>query len=262
MRDKYRRSLNHLEKFEKYCDKKLSDSIFLEYGAGRDLYIPMILSTFGVGRLISIDLHPLAKAELLNTAWQNICVSAHALPQETKTQELIFTKENFRDVLHDNFRIEYQAPADAQKMNFGNNSIDFIYTNSVNEHIPPNILFIIVKECFRVLSPNGIVSFRQSYADQWSYCDNSITKYNFLRYSEKEWKKYNPPIHYQSRLRHKDYLKIYMDSGFEILEDHRDIPDDETRKMLEHFPIAQEFRDKYTVDELAVNGGWTILKKL
>jgi predicted SAM-dependent methyltransferase len=258
MEDKYQRVLEHLEVFEKYCGKKLSNSVFYEFGAGWDLYIPLIFSAFGVGKLISVDLNPLAKAEVMNYSLQYI---RHFHGNNVIHKTPTFTKKNYRTVLYDYFRIDYQAPCDARKVNLLDNSVDYIYTNSVIQNIPESSLFDIIRECHRIIAPNGLVSFRQSYADQWSYRDNSITKYNYLRYSEKQWKKYNPPIQYQNRMRHKDYLRIYTDAGFEVIEDHQDIPDDETRKMLEDFPIAQEFRDKYTMDELAINGSWTILRK-
>jgi predicted SAM-dependent methyltransferase len=261
MEEKYQRALDNLEMFEKYCGKKLSDVIFYEFGAGWDLYLPMIFSTFGVGKLISTDLNPLSKVDTLNHALNHVRRLAgkqQIVPENT----LIFTKSNFHTILREYFRIDYQAPIDARHVSYLDNSIDFIYTNSVNEHIPKNILIGIVKECHRILKPDGIVSFRLSYADQWSYTDKSISQYNYLRYSEKQWKKYCPPLHYQNRLRHKDYLKLYHDAGFAVVEEQLDIPNDETKKMLEHFPIAQEFREKYTMDELAINGSWMILKKV
>jgi predicted SAM-dependent methyltransferase len=260
MEEKYQRALDNLEKFEKYCNKKLSDAVFYEFGAGWDLYLPMIFSTFGVGKLISTDLNPLSKVDAINHALSHVRRLAdknQIIPDKT----LIFTKNNFRTILQEYFRINYQAPVDARYVSYSDNSIDFIYTNSVNQNIPQYILIDIVKECHRILKPDGIISFRQSYGDQWSYIDKSISRYNYLRYSEKQWKKYCPPLQYQNRLRHKDYLKIYHDAGFEVIEEQLDIPDDETRKMLENFPIAQEFREKYTIEELAINGSWMILKK-
>jgi hypothetical protein len=207
MNTKYERAVEILEKFKKYSQKPLSDAVFFEYGAGWDLFIPMIISSFGTGKIYCTDINLLPKSDILNDSFQHVKRLADK-DQTIFTNVPLFTNKNFRTILQKYFRIDYQAPIDARQLSHLDNSIDCIFANGVNANVPQNILIDIVKECHRILDPNGIVSFKQSYADQWSYIDKSISQYNYLRYSEKQWKKYCPPINYQNRLRHKDYLSI------------------------------------------------------
>jgi SAM-dependent methyltransferase len=260
MNTKYERAVGILEKFKKYSEKPLSEAVFFEFGAGWDLYLPMILSTFGVGKIYSTDLTPLSKQFILNDSFRHVKRLA-GKNQTVPSSVPLFTKKNFRTILQKYFRIEYEAPVDARNINRPDNSIDLIFTNSVIQNIPPFILTDIVKDCYRILSSGGLVSFRQSYADQWSYVDKSISRYNYLRYSEKEWKKYCPPLQYQNRLRHKDYVKMYTDAGFEIIEENLELPNKLEQEILKQLPISKEFLDKYTMDELIINGSWCILRK-
>jgi SAM-dependent methyltransferase len=257
---KYERAIGILEKFKKHSDKPLSESVFFEFGAGWDLFLPMILSLFDIGKIYCTDLTPLSKPGILNDSFQHVkrlVGKNQTIPESIP----LFTSKNFRTVLCEYFRIDYQAPIDARHVNYLDNSIDCIYTNSVIQNIPSVILDDIVKECHRILKQDGIVSFRQSYADQWSYIDKSISRYNYLRYSEKEWKKYCPPLQYQNRLRHKDYLKIYHDAGFEVIEQELETPNEQEQEILKQLPISKEFLDKYTMNELMINGSWCILRK-
>jgi hypothetical protein len=54
--------------------------------------------------------------------------------------------------------------------------------------------------------------------DNYSYGDPSLNRYNYLRYSDRQWRLYNPPIHLQNRLRYPDFVDVFERTGFEILE--------------------------------------------
>ena len=42
---------------------------------------------------------------------------------------------------------------------------------------------------------------------------------NYLKFDQNRWKKYNHNCHYQNRLRHYEYLKIFKKCGFIIIEE-------------------------------------------
>jgi predicted SAM-dependent methyltransferase len=167
---------------------------------------------------------------------------------------------NLKNDLEQKFRIHYQVPMDAQKTDIKASSIDFFYSNNTLEHIPQNIIVPILKECSRILNPEGIFSIRIDYGDHWSYFDKSISKYNYLKFSSKEWNKYNPPLQYQNRLRHSDYLKFFHESGFEIIQENVFRPDQIEIDKLNTLSLAQEFQ-KYAFDDLTITGCWLIGRK-
>jgi hypothetical protein len=66
-----------------------------------------------------------------------------------------------------------------------------------------------MRECHRLCHSGSVLSLKIDYSDHYANADLTISKYNFLRYSAAEWRKYNPSLHYQNRLRHCDYRKIF-----------------------------------------------------
>ena len=76
-----------------------------------------------------------------------------------------------------------------------------------------------------------------------------------------EWQRYNPSLHYQNRLRHRDYLNIISQTGFEILEDNPMLPSEKELDSLRNMEIDAYFLSKYTVEELAIKGTKIVLKK-
>ena len=59
------------------------------------------------------------------------------------------------------------------------------------------------------------------YLDHYSYFDKKISAYNYLQYSDATWALFNPALHYQNRLRHRDYLDLFYAAGFEVVEEER-----------------------------------------
>ena len=129
------------------------------------------------------------------------------------------------------------------------------------EHIPQNDIVPILKECHRLLRKGGIISLTIDYLDHWSYFDQNVSAYNFLKYSEQEWRKYNPALHYQNRLRHKDYFTAISQTDFEIVENHPKMPLEEDLGGLNRMKIAPIFHNNYSIEELAVKSSSIILRK-
>lgn len=99
-------------------------------------------------------------------------------------------------------------------------SIDYdpklVYSRFVLEHIPPKELLEIHQHLYNN-TPNKIrILHLISPSDHRSYTDNSISTYDFLKYSEAEWNKIQTKFDYHNRLRLPDYLKIFEKSGFKI----------------------------------------------
>jgi hypothetical protein len=72
-----------------------------------------------------------------------------------------------------------------------------------------------------------------------------------LYYADEEWEKYNPSLHYQNRLRHRDYVELFAQQGFEVLEERRLESDERTLVQLDTSRLAVRFR-RYELAELAV----------
>jgi len=162
--------------------------------------------------------------------------------------------------LFERFGITLMAPCDSASTGMADGSVDLIYSQEVFEHIAPELLPGIMKECRRVLKDDGIISFYINYADHYFGTDKNVTRYSFLRYSEKAWKKYNPDLHYVNRLRHVDFVRLFKEAGFEIIREETFRPEG-WEKMIDGFPFDKAFAKKYTREELSVTSGRFVLRK-
>ena len=69
-----------------------------------------------------------------------------------------------------------------------------------------------------MLQPNGRICFTIDYHDHYASADANIGFMNFYQFSEDEWRRFNPDMHYQNRLRHSDYVTLFEEEGWCIVE--------------------------------------------
>ena len=77
------------------------------------------------------------------------------------------------------------------------------------------------------------------------YCLNNIsclivfpiigTPLNFLKFSSKDWAKYNNNYLFQNRLRHQDFRKFFLDMNFEIIEEKKSSLGSPPKKISDEF---------------------------
>ena len=254
----------HLDNFSRYyIGKGIDKCNYFEFGTGYDLFIPIIVSLHGFGNLKCIDIRNLAFPEIVNDLLRRLDRQKlsfnllHPIPEKVPN----FDIGNIRKLLKDIFRIEYIAPLDARDTGFESDSIDFVLSNATMEHIPADTIRGILNECYRIMTPGGIMSNAIDYRDHFSFSDTSITSYNYLKYSEKQWKILNPSIMYQNRLRHKDYIKLFKDSGFEILKISPDYPTEEEFAALRSMKLDKKYTTNYSPEELSIKSATIVVKK-
>ena len=261
--------------YEKYGNGKLEEAVCFEFGAGREMLISMCLGVWGVKRIYSYDLTRHIRPELLNLTASRI---KEKIGYPEDSQPKLMNLKNFQQVLLEDYHIDYRAPADASTTTLTDCSIDFVYANAVLEHVPWESLNSILKECHRLLKPDGIIAFEVDYRDH-ARDGKSISPYHFLRFSHNEWKNYTHCDGGHNRKRHKDYKELFKNTGFDIVREDPVSPLDEsfvseyaypykevmgsqkkTAEELRQSPIAADFNE-YTLEELAVLAGFWILKK-
>ena len=172
-----------------------------------------------------------------------------------------FTSEdNLMKLLKDDSNLNYFAPLDARKTHFASDSFDFITSSNTFEHIPKDDIYSILLESYRILKKGGVFSMRIDYQDHWSYFDKSISAYNYLQFTTKDWAKYNPSLHYQNRLRHSDYKELIARTGFTIVKDQPRNPDAVDLELLKKMKIDKDFLH-YDLNDLGIRGAEITLIK-
>jgi SAM-dependent methyltransferase len=253
VKQKFTRALNHLALYEEHGPgAPAAEATFFEFGAGWDLAIPLAYALLGVGRQIVIDIRPSARVELVN---DTIAAFERLRPELEETagrslRDLGGPVESIAE-LEPRFGIRYLAPCDARATGLPAGSVDFVSSTDTCEHIPQADLAAIFAECRRLLRPGGAFSCRIDLQDHYSYFDPSLSRYNFLRFSDRTWALVNSPIHFQNRLRAPQYLGLVRDAGFDLVVDNPSGPNDQGRAELATLPLAERFRG-YSVDDLGV----------
>jgi len=252
-RRKFARALQHLGAYEEHGPgTPAEEACFYEFGAGWDLAIPLSYAALGVGRQVLVDIRPSVRVELVNDSlaafdrlWEEL--EAEAGRQLRRLGEPIGSPEE----LEERFGIAYLAPRDARTTGLAAETVDFVSSTDTCEHIPAGDLAAIFHESRRLLRPGGAFSCRIDLQDHYSYFDPSLSRYNFLRFSDRVWSLVNSPLHNQNRLRSHDYLRLVREAGFEVVAERPSAPSEQGLEELRALPLASRFR-RYTPEELGV----------
>ena len=247
LRQKLARARQHVDTYREHGPgTPLADACFYEFGAGWDLAIPLAYAMLGVGRQVLVDIRPSARLELVNDS-----IASLERGREDDSLRSLGGPVASLDELEPRFGIRYLAPCDARDTGLPEGSVDFVSSTDTCEHIPGDDLALIFRECHRLLRPGGSFSCRIDLQDHYAYFDRSLSRYNFLRFSDRTWSVVNSPLHHQNRLRSPDYLQLVRDAGFELVVERPSGPTDDGRAELRSLPLAERFRG-YSEDDLGV----------
>jgi hypothetical protein len=171
----------------------------LEVGAGRDLAVPLALRGLGVGKVIASDVNRLAKLDLIRHAASHLG-GGH------------ITLEDWDDL--ERFGISYRAP---NLVVPGDERVDCSCSNEVLEHVPPDQLVKLLAGLRSVTT--GLTVHSIDYSDHYARSDESVSRFNFLKYNDRQWRPFNSGMQYVNRLRHSDYVRLFREARFTILEE-------------------------------------------
>lgn len=219
----------------------------MEFGAGRSLLTPLLLSRAGAEAVYAFDLYRVATIEQVKAA---IVQLRQLLPGDWP-QVADFAE------LETLYGIHYCAPGDARATGLTDGSVDLIYSTATLEHIPAPDIKSILAEGRRILAPEGRMFFTIDYHDHYASSDFAIGYMNFYQFSQKEWQRYNPPSHYQNRLRHSQYCSLFTDCGLSLIE-ARAIFDTWSETDLQRVRLHEDFQ-VFSHEDLTASNGLFVL---
>ncbi len=230
----------------------------LEVGTGWHPILPLAMWLAGAERVDTVDITcNLADDQVQQTADEFRLAAddgrlseyfPHAIPQRVQTLRDAppVAGEGYRAWLG-RFGIVTHVGPDAYGTIAGA-SIDLIVSVSVLEYFDRAALRAIGGEFARTIRPGGAMIHDISLADQYAFTDTSISKINFLRYSNRAWRVINSPLIPLSRLRASDYANVFGECGFDTqMLDVERVDEAEARSI----PLATEFRH-YSLDDIAI----------
>ena len=164
----------------------------------------------------------LLKYELTETMIKSYLDNVHELSQDIRFNDsrINSLKEisSFQAFL-ETLKMSYVAPTDARKTNLEKESLDFVYSNAVFEHVYVSDIKLIHSEANRILKPGGYILHNIDLSDHFSHSDRRLSRVNFLKFSDKFWNFLTKnTFFYQNRLRLSEHAKMIEESGFKIIE--------------------------------------------
>ena len=243
--------LQHLRQL----DFDIRDATVVEIGSGWLPVFPLCFALAGVRRVHTFDLHrhlePAAVVTALHLLEPHLGELASASGRgeaELRAHQARLLQASNGTQLLAAAGISYHAPADASRTGLADGSVDLVISNSVLEHVPPAVLDALLAESRRILRAGGISLHGVNCGDHYAYADPRITQIHYLRYSERQWRRWNNDILFQNRLRASDFLAAAKRAGLRVvLDSHRARPE-----LLQRFPelqIDDAFR-RYTPEDI------------
>ena len=166
-------------KILKLSGAKINGTV-LDFGTGWMPIIPVLFCLAGARHIYLTDIHRLMDENTLedakNFVIDNIDKVASVL--NVPGQEL-------SEKLRNGMNYTYDVPWSGKRMPA--RSVDIIVSRDVMEHIRPNTLKDAVVDFRRILRPSGYMCHIIDNSDHWQHVDRSISRINFLRFSNKIW---------------------------------------------------------------------------
>lgn len=228
--------LDHAREHYKYFRKYSSIEKYshLEIGTGWYPVVPLGMFLQGADSVTTIDLVRFTNEERFRTTvrkyydYHQVGKLSAFLPslQPDRLNVLLQEIENptcsSLGAFLEKFRIEYHV-GDARKIPLNDASFDLIASNNTFEHIYVEALEGILREFKRLCKQGGVMSHSIDMSDHFQHMDSGITIYNFLKFSETQWKWINNSIQPMNRMRIYEYRELYRRLNVPLTEEiHRE----------------------------------------
>jgi SAM-dependent methyltransferase len=235
---------------------------FLEVGTGRAVGVPTAMWLCGAGKIVTVDLHRYLSPALVAASNRYICQQPEKIKEIFKDycnpdlfQNRLGQLMAFNGDLPAFLKLidtEWLAPADARHLPFPDHSFDFHFSYAVFEHVPGSIIQDILKEAKRLLRPEGVLSHSIDLSDHFAYADNSITKINFLQFSDERWQRLaGNQYMYHNRLRAPEFFRLFEEEGVFIARKVENLDAPSLEALKRGFPLDTRF-ESIPPEELAI----------
>ena len=220
---------DHLRHFRRHHTKQ-TDFTTLEIGTGWYPVVPIGLFLGGAGIITTVDINPLLRAGNVSETIRKFReyhergrLVEHLPSIEPERLRLLLSLAEASAVmdLEEIFKIlnvRYLV-ADARRLDLPDAFADLIHSNDVFEHIYSNVLKEILIEFKRVAKRDGLMTHFIDMTDHFANMDKSISVYNFLKYTDAQWRVINNDIAPQNRLRLTEYRAMYEGLAIDITEE-------------------------------------------
>jgi len=221
--DDWRLMAGHLQE----AGVPIAGSRLFEIGSGWYPTFPFACYLGGAKQVITVDLNRHIKLDLVRDCAENLgrhtalIAQACNVPEADVRQrqaQLVAGLQRSDDVAAaTDGVVVYDAPADASRTRIPAHELDCVFSNSVLEHVAPDAVDAIFREAMRILAPGGVMFHSVNCGDHYAYVDGSINQLNYLKYSDREWRRWDNAFLYQNRMRAYEFVDRALAAGFDIV---------------------------------------------
>ena len=251
----------HLESYFKYRRAEGPPSV-LELGTGWFPFIAIGYYLCGAKHVWTVDKDPLLRADSIRKTIENYTdylrgpksawMRPWLDPNRTKAlQQLASGHKSGAEILGE-LGIE-AIVADVCELKLPQ-SADIVCSNTVLSEIPQPILMRIFASFRRLASPPAIMTHHISMWDYWAKFDHSISRYNFLRFSDFQWRLISNSLVHNNRLRICDYRRLHASNSFTILEEQSEPG---SLKEIRSVRLSPRFQE-YSLEDLLPSRTWMV----
>ena len=216
---------------------KIDNPVIMEIGPGDSLFSMVYSRKYSKEKFYFLDVNDYASKDLnLYLKLRKKLEKENYFPKKIKRKI-----ESFDDLLK-NYNSTYLISGIESLKTIEDESIDYIFSHSVMEHIRKYELNDLIKEMYRILKPNGVVSHNINYKD---HLDESLHN---LRFSESLWESnfFVKSGFYTNRIPAVVMHNYFRENGFKLIK--------EDYGRWNKLPLNRNFLNKefkkFTDDEL------------
>jgi hypothetical protein len=257
----------HLENFLSLQGRSMKEFTALELGVGWHPIIAVGLYLCGAGEIWLIDIHPLLKSERLARMMEWFCEYdaqgklKEFLPRliRERIDRLKATSGKLRSERAEEWLERWNIHAmvgDARDTGLPAGSIDLMYSTGALEYIPLSILKGILKEFRRLQTSRAVMSHWIGLLYQMSFFDKSLSPFEYLKYTDSQWKLWSSPMIRQNRLMIPDFRELFSEAGYDLLNE-TNVRGREAD--LDRVRLAPKFQ-KYKREDLLILRSWMVAR--
>ncbi len=224
--------LIHFKHHQKFANQYLGTLVqkqIFELGTGWYPVIPIAFFLNDVAAIKTVDIAGLlSKRGLIQTiekfvtyhqTSQLASVLDYDKDKVKKLEELLEQAPNLElAAILNQLNIDYTI-GDAAEIRANAASFDLLVSNNTFEHVYPKDLNRLLSKFKQIVKKEGLMVHFIDMSDHFAHLDQSITIYNFLRFSEKEWQRIDNTIQPQNRWRINQYRDLYQQLEIPITEE-------------------------------------------
>lgn len=225
----------------------------VEVGTGHLPIAPVAFWLAGAAEVVTVDLHRRLDVALTGELLRRLAAQADRVVQhydglvdadQLRARLAVLRRRGGQPLeLLEEIGVRYAAPADAAALPHSDGSVDIHFSMTVLEHIQPPVLGEVLREARRVLTPGGVAMHFVDPSDHFAHQDKSITRINFLRFSEQEWhRRAGNQFSFANRMRGSQLVKAFEDAGLCLERVETTVDERSLAALRDGFPLADEFR--------------------